>query len=380
MAKRKLKETDIFDDGSTTLPVSTKPKKRVGSRKVRIVPSPKKKSNIKIKKSQAKVNSAGQAIQNREGGLVTTLVDVEDALQIPGTVKTFKPGITKNGTLATGLDVLVDNPYHNEVVYYPEAFEKLLKGKPKALLQHLLEYKHKKEIGYYTNNVIDRINPSDKVSELPFFLTPQCQVPLKGGVMFLNLTNPQHEIWLYSLLASGEVANSYKELDMMPDASYYLVDDSEHLTVKTEQKRRMNVAISALEEVYTDGNGMVVKLAKALENSDSNIDADGAYTWLDGFFKQGEIQYAQFMKFYEMYKDVARRARFLAYAAVQEYMDKQIIRSRENRYYWIMPEAGDSPMRTFEWASKDRLVNDFILAPEYQDEVDILESLYKARV
>jgi len=360
--------------------VSKTPKRVVGNRKVRLIPNPKRRTNIKLKKAQTKVNSAGMALRDQEGRVQKTLVDITDnTIQIPGTTRTLKPSLGPSG-LNTGLSTMVDNPYSDEEMYYPEEFERILKGKSKVLLQHALEYKHKKSIGYYDNRLIDRINPSDKTSELPFFLTPQCQIPLSGGVMFLDLSNQVHEVWLYTLLASPDIANSYKMLDETPDAWYYIEDASEVISGRTQRKRKENKAVAALEEVYTLGNNMIVKWAKCLGNAITNLNRDSAYSWLDAFFRANEIQYAQFTKYYEMFKDPARRDRFLANAAVQEYLDKQIIRSREGKYYWIMPETENTAQTTFEWITKDKLVNDFLLAPEYADEVQILESLFEARV
>lgn len=351
-------------------------------RYVRIQPNPNAQVNLKLKRSQAKVNSAGQAIQDQEGNVVNQLVDVEDAVQVPGTVRFVKPRLTASG-IDTGLNILVDNPYKDEDVYYPSWGETHLKGKDKALLQHILEYKHDKELHYYTGKIFDRITPSEKLSEAPFFASPASSIPLNGNVTFLDLENPTHEVWYYSLRAPSMtiVCNSYDELmnGSGRSALYYIVNEEEVENAKTEKDRQTNVAASALEKMYNESNDSVIKLAKCLENSDRALTKNKAYTFLNEFFKRGEIEYNQFSRYVSLYYDAARRQEFFAAASLQEYIDYGIMRVRENKYYWMRPETDKSPAESFEWATKEKVIHEFLIAPEYHDEVEIIESILKSR-
>ena len=58
------------------------------------------------------------------------------------------------------------NPYKDED-FYRDGWEKLLKGKAKIRRQELLEYKHNRPMGYYTNQVtnsiISKINVRDSL-------------------------------------------------------------------------------------------------------------------------------------------------------------------------------------------------------------------------
>lgn len=347
---------------------------------VRIQPNPDAQVNLKLKRSQAKVNSAGQAIQDQDGRIVTQLVDVEDAVQIPGTIRYVKPRLTASG-IDTGLNILVENPYSNEDVYHPAWGENILKGKEKVVLQHLLEYKHDKDLNYYTGKIFDRITASDKLSEAPFFATGLSSIPLNGNVTFLDLENPLHEVWYYCLRAPSMnvVANSYEELKENRGALYYIVDEEEVENAKTEKERRINMAVSALEQMYNESNDSVIKLAKCLENNDKSLTKNKAYTFLNDFFKKGEIEYNLFIRYVSLYKDAVRREEFFATAALQEYVDYNLIRVRDNKYYWLRPETDEAPAESFEWASKDKIVREFLMAPEYRSEVEILDSLLKQR-
>lgn len=352
---------------------------------IRIEPSPFRGTNIKIMKSMAKVNSAGYAITDSDGNLRTTEEPVDKAVQVPGTSKTVGPVLTAGG-LRTGLGILVDNPYNDEPAYYPAWGEKVLQGKEKALLQHVLEYKHKKDFDHYTGNLMDRISASSDVPTLPFFLTPQSKVILDGGVKTLNLDNQLHEVWYYMLKAHPIVANSYADLDngRNPDAWYYIVDEAEVQDHKLAELRKETKAGRILEELNEKGD-LIIKFARALENTDKNLNTQKAYKWLYSYYhdnsgkKIDKDRLAIFMKYYELYSDANRRERFFAAANVQEYLNYGVLRQRDGRFYWVKPETAEAPMRTFEWTSKEKIISDFFLAPEYQDEVELLESIYKSR-
>lgn len=350
----------------------------VMSRIVRLEPNPGKRATLKLKMSQAKVNSAGQAIQDREGNIVKVETDAPDMIQVPGTTRDLRAPLTATGLL-TGLNYIIDNPYRDLPSYNPAWGEKIFQGRDKVLLQHALEYKHGKDFDYYTNRLFDRIYPSDKLAEIPFFATPQSRVPMTGNVMFLDLNNPLHEVWYYILRVHPEIANSYAELKEKPEAWYYMVDEIEVGKIRTDIKRRNNTAAAAIEEVYKLSDDSIIKWAKALEIESRNPTKDTAYEFLDNYFRRGDIQYANFTKYYDMFKDAARRARFYAAADVHDYVQASIIRERDNKYYWIKPGTDTSPIQTFEWKSKDDLITNFILAPEYTDEVMLMRSIFEAR-
>lgn len=351
-------------------------------RYVKLEPNEDIKISLKIKMSQAKVDAAGYAIQDSDGKIVQSDVDIDEiakTVQIPGTSKFLKPALTPNG-LNTGLDYHIDNPYKDEPVYNPEWGERVLKGKEKILLQHALEYKHGREHNYYTNKLFNRVESSVNIQDLPFFLTPEACIPITGNVIHLDMDNILDEIRYHMARVAPEIARSYAELKQRPECIYYIVEDDTEYKVKTNEKRRMNKGASIVEELFAQAEDVICDLAKALGNDSGRITKDMAYGWLDDYYKGGEENYSQFIKYYNLYKSPVNRDQFFAAANLQRYVDSGIIRKGENnKYYWVMPETDLSSMKTYEWTGKDKVVTEFLTAPEYTAERELLESIYEAK-
>ena len=354
------------------------------ARTVRIEPSPYKKIGINIKQKKAVVNNVGQAIKDSNDQIRSVDADLDSLVRVPGTSKLWAPAISPNG-IKTGLTRLVDNPYKDETAYHPSWGEKVLKGKDKVLLQHVLEYKHGKEFDYYTNKLYDRIESSTKNSELPFFLSDQRFVPLTNDVLFLNLDNPIHEVWYHALKDSKICANSFEELaeGKNNDAWWYINDSDSAYDPNYENTKRMNKAVGILEKLAEDASGLYM-MARCLGDDRRNITKDDAYKYINNFFSakakgKAETNYDTFLKYYELYQDATRREYFIGTAKLRTYLAFNIVRERDNKYYWVKPESDTSPMRTFEWSSEDDFVRNFLTAPEFEDEVKILDSLYESR-
>ena len=357
---------------------------------VRVEPSPYGNPNtkIKLKMAQSKINSVGQAIQDREGRIQKELVDIKPPVQVPGTGYVYVVRHKKDGTgLNTGLDILVDNPYHDEEAYFPVWGETILKGRTKASLQNILEYKHKKDLNYYRADLSDKIYASTKEFEQPFFATRNADITFTGNVLFLNLKNPLHEVYYHVLRASSICANSLADLDngRNPDAVYYMVDEAE---VKRHEVGEIQIDTTTgqmLEELRQHGDSLC-KVARAMGNSDRDLDPNGAFKWIYKQVKDTNkgkpniAEYNNLKKYYELFKDASRREILYANADVQDLLMYNVIRERDSKYYWVKPETDTSPVETFEWKSKEKLVKDFILAPEYQEEVELVMSILKSRI
>lgn len=351
---------------------------------VRLEPSPFIKPVVKLKMSQTKTNSAGQPLVDPDGNVKKVDIDVNEVVQIPGTAKMFSAALTASG-LRTGLDMLVENPYKDESVYFPDWGEQVLKGKDKVLLQHILEYKHKQTFNYYTGSLFDRIEPSTKVSELPFYLTPQSKVLLDGGIKLLDLSNPIHEVNYYMLRQHPEVANSYNQLEegRNQKAIYYISTFEENDDRKTVKIKMESKAGSILTEL-ADFPDIIIMFAKALECEDKILNVSRALNYIHSFYHTTDgsdiehTKYSIFMKYYELYEDPNRRPRFFAAAKLQDALNTSVIREREGKYYWIKPEIDNSPIRTFEWATKEKVI-DFLTGPEYEEEVALLDSIVESK-
>jgi hypothetical protein len=347
---------------------------------VRVIPSPFKSTNIKLKRAQAQINSAGFAVKNQDGNISTIDRDLDEAVQIPGTQKKIGPPLTING-LQTGLNVIVDNPYAEETAYFPSWGENVLKGKEKALLAHVLAYNHNKADNYYSAEHFDQINPSTSIANLPFFLKPESKIPMDGNVMFLHMNNQLHEVWYYVLRAHPICANSYEDLDegRNINAFYYLSVDEDVVDAKLDKIKDQMKAGAILTEMFENDNA-IISYALVLGMTDRNISKKSALAYLHQYFgSKQKANKEKFMRMYDMFKDAARRDHFFGLAIAQDLVNHNIIRFRDNKYYWMKPSTSDSDQRMFEWPSMDNIVREFILNEAYTVEYDIMKAVLKNR-
>lgn len=365
----------------TTATISQQAKNIKNDRRtIRLEPNPFYRMSIKVKQSQAKTNVSGMAIRDEHGQVSTAISDNPvNSITVPGTGMVIGPALTPTG-MATGLDIIVDNPYSDEVVYSPDWGEKILKGKERALLQHVLEYKHGKEYNFYRSDLMDNVSGKNDIHKLPFFLKPECKVTLTGNVVFLNMGNPLHELHYYMLRVHPKIAHSYEDLKEGLDKNkiYYFSDESQTQDFKMKELRKKNKAISIIEALNENPKDIIM-MARALKFDEIEITQAKAYSYVNEYIKGSDINYATFIKYYELYNDAARRELFIGAAKLQEYMVHGLIRKRDNKYFYIQPETNLGPMRTFEFQSEDKIINDFLIAPEYADEVKMLDSLYRSR-
>jgi len=224
--------------------------------------------------------------------------DADKLTRLPGTVHYKAAALTSAGTLKTGLDISVPNPYSDED-FYRDGWEKLLKGKKRVRLQELLEYKHNKPMGYYTDRV-SGIIPSDKIHEAPHYQREESRVDLRDGTTYLDLSNPLHEVQYYMLRASSEVANSYEELALNPDATHYIVDENEKVVRENKELRREHRLGRRLEEIYEMPNGTIQEFAKALQIPMTELTKDEAYKEITNYAKRSQDKYDEFMNLFDL--------------------------------------------------------------------------------
>lgn len=346
---------------------------------VTLQPNPYKSANLNIKLAKPRVNSAGYAITNMDGRIATSDEDVTDAVQIPGTMITLTPPLTARG-LKTGLDEMVDNPYKDLTGYSPTWGEAALKDKEKISRQTLLEYKHGRAQGYYSNQFMDTITPSDKLHEQPFFLKPEHKTILDGATIFLNLDNPMDEVKYYYLRVHPKVAKSLEELDEgRSNKLYYIVHNKEVVDLKLDKTRKMNKAAAQLEDLNSRENDSIITMALAMGYKGKQINRNTAYKFIYVEYTNDTASFAKFMKFFEMLNDAGRRHSFVAHAQVQELINYNVVRMSNNKYYWIMPDTEETVMTTYEWSTIEDLINNFLINPASEKERDIMLSQLKGR-
>ena len=341
-------------------------------RVIKIEPNPFRRSSVKIT----------MEVMNVVGGQPSYTIDEKGTKQfhkkdkrpknmsrLPNTNVQYTAAITRSGSLKTGLNELVDNPY-KDVEVYRDGWELTFKGKDKVLLQDVLEYKHGKQKGFYTSQVSD-IRSSYDSKDVPFYQTPQSRVSLPDGVLYLYIDdNEISEVNYYMLRAHNKVANSYAELSMNPEATHYIVDDNEKLERETKSVRKFNILGSRLEHLMDLPESVFITMGKALELYRAEMTKDTLYSVIDSYARTKDSSLADFNKMYDLYKDVATREKFQAYAETYDLTSNQIVTTRGNKLFWKQPisEGGKSEM--WEWKSKEEFINNFLLDPRYEDEVN----------
>jgi hypothetical protein len=347
---------------------------------IKIEPSPSKKPTIKVKMQT--INMAGGAPkfvtdENGRKSYQTSYKDPKNLTRLPGTVVEYSASLGKNG-LNTGLDKNIDNPY-SDLDFYRQGWEPILKGKKKVRLQEMLEYKHNKPMGYYTNQVSD-IRSSYEMEEAPFYQRSEARISLRDGVTYLDLNNPIHEANYYMLRAHKMVANSYDELKTNPDATHYIVDENERVSRESTSIRKINKVGACLEKLINMPDGTIQDFCKAMLINKFDLNKEEAYSELDTVVKKSEEKYEEFMDLYGMWDDPATREKFLAYVEAAEFMSVPgLLTVRNNKYFWTQPAGDGGKRELWEWKSKEDFINNFLLDPRYQDELDILRAQYKSK-
>ena len=346
---------------------------------VKIESNPFLKCAVKVQFSNVATNN-GTPIKDSSGNVRRVYETPENITRLPGTQVVYSAVLNNKGGLDTGLDEIVHNEFANEP-YYPENWERVLRGKKVVKLQHLLEYKHGKPFNYYAG-VIKPIQSSRKVrAEGNFYQRPESRVALSDGVTILNLANPIHEINYYMLRAHPNVANSYEEVKNNSNATHFIVDQGEMDKAKSSELRRVNAIGRYLEELDELEDNTIINMAKALELSSGMSSKDAAYTAIHRFANTSEEKFMEFKSMYLMWNDPVTREKFLTYAELTDYIKTPGLISRRNhKYFWNKPIKGESGRtETFEWNSKSDVVNNFLLAPEYREDVDILREQYEMK-
>ena len=354
-----------------------------GSNVIRIEPNPLKRSSVKIKIQNISVSGGSPKYKTDEHGkklYQMSLKEPKNLSRMPGTIVEYSAAIEKGG-LRTGLDEYVDNPFVG-LDFYRVGWEQILKGKQRIRLQELLEYKHNKPMGFYTNQLFGEIKSSYASSnDLPFYMRSESRVSLRDGVTYLDLNNPIHEANYHMLKAHKMIANSYEELKYNPNATHYIVDLKEKQRVGSDETRKMNKFAARLEELYDLNDNTIINMCKALDLSSKGIknDKQSAYEDIDAMVRQSNDKYEDFMNLYEMWKNPVSRDTFLGYAELFDYLRVPgLVSMKGNQLFWQQPIEGGKK-QLWEWRSKEDFVKNFLIAPQYQEEVDVLRQEFRAK-
>ena len=303
--------------------------------------------------------------------------DVDNLVMVPGTQQQLCASPTTRG-LATGLNKMVDNPYCDldESEFNPEWGARKLKGKKTVLLQYLLEYEHDVQEGYYRADFNPLVGESYDNIDAPFFAKPQSKVIVSNNTIFLDLNKPEDEVKYYMLCARQDVANSLKELEEDPGRyKYVLTSDGEKDTSKAQTEKLLSRATTYLVALDDLNDETICDMAKVLGSS-VNVSRDQAFIFIKRYFEDTTPKLKEFTAWYARYKDVATRNEFIMSARLAEYVDANIIRRRDNSYFWDLINEETGAMENFTWTSREHIVKAFLCNPEFQKEVEVVKAKY----
>lgn len=342
---------------------------------VRIEPNPfKSKKRLRIKHVQA---VTGGAVNSSK----VTYEAPQNISRVPGTLTILTPGLLPNHKINTGLAELVENPYKDgdqgSGTWMYEWGERILKGKDRVLRQHVLEYKHGKPYGFYTDSV--RLDVNKSIDEdRTFFERPESRLRLTDNIFVLDFSNPVHEIYFYMAKAHPEVANSYTELEEDPYRyNWFISSDTDNREdAKTEKLIQSTAASAALNELFTKTDDGLELVAKALDIQDAhNLSDKARFAALFAYTNESDDTHKRFMHMYEQWKDVVNRDAVIQSARLNDYIRVGVVNYVGGKYVWTKRE-GNIPT-DFARPTKESFVNTFLRDAMFQDEVSLLHQQYK---
>lgn len=352
------------------------------NRTIKIEPNPFKKPRVKIK-MKVKRMSGGQPITNQSGQTLYKEEEPKNLTRIPGTSKTITPARTRSGLIRTGLTHFAPNPYIDEPVYKTEWAERLFKGKDRAKLQHLLEYELGYDFDYLTDNIPHRTEASNK-DDKKFFEKPESRITLTDNAYFLHLSNPLDRILYHMLKADPEIANSFAELEdgVNKKANWYFADEQEkdeYKLTKIDKEIKAAAALADLKKV----DDAIQQMAKSLdieEANDRNLTKERSSLILYKYYNENADNWKRFIEFYEMWQDPTRRNYVIVAAELFDYVKIGVISYRNGKYTWTRRGEEGKPSENFVRANKNDMINNFLLDPAYQEEVELIQEEFEAKL
>ena len=182
------------------------------------------------------------------------------------------------------------------------------------------------------------------------------------------------------LRAHPMIANSYDELQFNNKATHYIVDEVERSSRETEDVHKAHRFGARLEEIFALNDNTIVDFCKALNIRIKGVNKSDAYSAINDFTKRNNECYEEFMDTYNMWKDVATREIFEGYVELFDLLSiPGIITMRNNKIFWSQPAGEGGKKEAWEWKSKEQFVRQFLIAPQYQEEVETLRAQYRAK-
>jgi hypothetical protein len=357
--------------------------------KIRVEPSPYAHlGRVKITQRNKQLGANGEPIKTvgADGSVkyVTSENDVIELVTLPGTYKNICP-MNKRGGVITGLEEMVPNKYQDDKVYKPSAskdfnWKDILAKQPFVRLQHILEYEHGVRYNYYTGNFRipnDRFLTESELSDISYFANPaNCSVKMDNNVKVLDMDSPTDELAYYMLKARKDVAKSYSDLENDKGGKrWVLVDDKEKVKSTATSRIKKDKAAAHLLELFELNSDDIFDMASVCGRVDI-VTKEDAYVFIGNFMEQGETNLNFFEAHYKMWKDIPTRQEFANLAKLEKYVKAGIMSKNNNKYYYNHRNPDTGATETFEWTNAINCVKSFLMAPEFKEYSQYVDSLY----
>lgn len=280
------------------------------------------------------------------------------------------------GNLATGLDKVINNPYYKTLKDLPKEFD-YLKEQETATLQEVLEVKHNRPKGFYTNRAW---RPGDgyKDENLTFF--QKFKVALNDGATILDLSNPLEEIAYYLLKASPKVSESNKPEDRhkKPKADFYIADKNESIQEKFTKKKLYNDAATKLNDSkFTPSyQRKLCKVLGLIKGDAGTLPDEQIYLLLDTYLEEGlkgkDENLDKFLEIFKLTQAAEGRNELEALVLLEDLVGYRILSDARGTYTWISKQI--------VIGQRKAEAVDYLLDPKKQPERDELEKQLKAKL
>lgn len=352
--------------------------------------NPHKRTPFKIMRQSLKRDGRGDKMKDVNGRFVTQEMQVDSVLA-PGVKHRFTPSRRRdNGQLLTGLDVVVKNEYKDADYYTNEAFEKVLKGKDRVKLQHVLEYEHGVPFDFYTANIPEGLLPKN-VKERRFFELPESSISLGNDVLYLRMNNPRDRVLYYAMTARHKdcnimVAINRDEISSNPKAAYcmwHFLDEEETQSAKLSSLERKNKIAFAIETIKNSKKkDDIINVAKALEIEDARdlkLSGEKAYILINDYAASAIERGNFFLELFDTYyQDKVRKNELEAFAEIFDFVNYGVVGYRNGKYeVQYKDQSGALASKIFN--TKTEFARGFIMDPLYKETVEILRDSLRSK-
>jgi hypothetical protein len=247
------------------------------------------------------------------------------------------PSMKKRGRLNTGLDIEVSNPYMEVTNFTDKQLEVVLKGKEKALLQHVLEYKWKRPFNYYHDNNVDTLhNPKADPDKISPFQKDEFMLELTQDTHIIDTNSEYGDVMQHIIKRNSLVANSYEERNS--NTPYYISKEQEEEEKKKAKTLSSDYAISQLVDLQEKYSDQMIDFCKVLDLNLKNLNPSKSYNLIREFVLKHSENTKLFSMMYDMWANPSTKVNFKARVILRDAIDKGIVVKDGATYVWYPPK------------------------------------------